>query len=135
MGEKLEVGTSASRVFSIDNDRTIDFMGDDARVYATPSLVHDIEHTSRDMIKAHIPEGEDSVGTIVNIAHIAPTLAGMEVTVTVTVAELDGRKVVLDVLAKDNLDTIAKGRHERFIVNTEKTVERLRAKAAKLAGA
>lgn len=133
MNQTLKVGTTESRIFTIDKDRTIDFMGDDARVYATPSLVRDIEHTCRDMIVAHIPEGQDSVGTTVNIAHIAPTLLGMEVTVTVTVVELDGRKVALDVTAKDNLDNICKGRHERFIVDVDKTVERLKAKAAKFA--
>ncbi len=134
MSEKLEVGTSESRKVTIDKDRTIGFMGEEGRVYATPSLVHDIEHTCRDMIVARLPEGQDSVGTIVNIAHLAPTLLGQEVEITVTVAELEGRRVALDVVAKDALDTICKGRHERFIVDVDKTVERLRAKAAKLAG-
>lgn len=134
MSEKLEVGTSARRKITVDKDRTISFMGEDARVYATPSLVHDIEHACRDMVVARIPEGQDSVGTVVNIAHLAPTLLGQEVEITVTVAELEGRRVALDVLAKDALDTICKGRHERFIVDVDKTEERLRAKAAKLAG-
>ncbi|WP_372885472.1 thioesterase family protein [Shimia sp.] len=132
MYENLAVGTSASRTITVDAERTIDFMGEDCRVYATPSLVRDIEHTCRDMIVAHIPEGQDSVGTIVNIAHTAPTLLGMEVTVTVTVTEIEGRKVVLEVSAKDPLDTICKGRHERFIVDVDKTQQRLLQKAAKL---
>ncbi len=107
-------------------------MGEDCRVYATPSLVRDIEHTCRDMIVENIPSGQDSVGTIVNIVHTAPTLLGMEVTVTVTVAEIEGRKVALDIVAKDQLDNICKGRHERFIVDVEKTQQRLRQKAARL---
>ncbi len=133
MSQELHVGTTASRTFTIDADRVIDFMGDDARVYATPALVRDIEQTSRDMIVALLPDGQDSVGTLVNIAHMAATLEGMEVTVTVTVAELDGRRVVLDIEARDALEPICKGRHERFIVDTDKTVERLRAKAARAA--
>ena len=132
MSQDLTAGATASRYFTVDEARVIDFMGEDARVYATPALVRDIEQASRDMIKAHLPEGQDSVGTVVNIAHIAATLEGMKVTVTVTVAELDGRRVVLDVEARDDLEPICKGRHERFIVDTDKTVERLRAKAAKL---
>lgn len=134
MYENLEVGTNEARTFTVQADQTIDFMGEDARVYATPSLVRDIEHTCRDLIHARVPEGEDSVGTIVNIVHMAPTLLGMEVTVDVTIAEIDGRKVVFDVVAKDPLDTICKGRHERFIVDVAKTQERLKAKAAKVAG-
>lgn len=132
MTENLTVGTSETRTITVDADRTIDFMGEDARVYATPSLVRDIEHTCRDLIFSRVPEGQDSVGTIVSIAHIAPTLLGMEVTVTATVSEIDGRKVVFEVEAKDTLDAICKGRHERFIVDVDKTQERLRAKAAKL---
>jgi fluoroacetyl-CoA thioesterase len=132
MAENLIVGTSETRTITVDEDRTIDFMGDDCRVYATPSLVRDIEHACRDLIFARVPKGQDSVGTIVSIAHTAPTLLGMEATVTVTVTEIDGRKVVFEVAAKDPLDTICKGRHERFIVDVDKTQERLRSKAAKL---
>ena len=133
MTENLTVGTSESRTITIDKDRTIDFMGEDCRVYATPSLVRDIEHTCRDLILARVPKGTDSVGTVVSIAHTAPTLLGMEATVTATVKEIDGRKVVFEVTAKDPLDTICTGRHERFIVDIDKTQTRLRAKAAKLA--
>lgn len=134
MEHTLAVGTTASRTITVDEDRTIDFMGEDCRVYATPSLVRDIEHTCRDLIVENVPEGEDSVGTVVSIAHTAPTLLGMDVTVTVTVSEVDGRKVALDVVAKDALDTICKGRHERFIVDVATTQDRLRQKAAKLQG-
>ena len=132
MQENLTVGASDSRTVTVDAERTIDFMGEDCRVYATPSLVRDIEHTCRDLIVARVPEGQDSVGTIVSIAHMAPTLLGMQAVVTVTVTEIEGRKVVFEVVATDPLDTICKGRHERFIVDVDKTQERLRAKAAKL---
>lgn len=135
MSENLKVGDAETRSITVDAERTIDFMGEECRVYATPSLVRDIEHTCRDMIVARIPEGQDSVGTIVNIAHMAPTLLGMQATITVTVAELDGRKVVLDIVATDPVDTICKGRHERFIVDVEQTRQRLLKKAAKAQGA
>ncbi|WP_370399431.1 thioesterase family protein [Sulfitobacter sp. JB4-11] len=135
MSENLEVGSTKSRKITIDADRTIDFMGEDCRVYATPSLVRDIEHACRDLIVESVPAGQDSVGTTVSIAHIAPTLLGMEVTVTVTVAALDGRKVAFDVTASDPLDKICTGRHERFIVDVGKTRDRLRQKAEKLAAA
>ena len=131
MEQSLAPGLTGSRRVTVDAARTIDFMGDEARVYATPALVGDIEHTCRDLIVAHLPAGQDSVGTIIDIAHLAPTPLGMEVTVTVSVAEIDGRRVVFDVSASDPLDTICKGRHERFVVDTERTVARLKAKAAR----
>ena len=55
MYENLEVGTNEARTFTVEVDQTIDFMGEDARVYATPSLVRDIEHTCRDLIHARVP--------------------------------------------------------------------------------
>lgn len=131
MFEKLEVGTSETRTISVDRDRTIGFMGEDCRVYATPSLVRDIEHACRDLIVARVPEGQDSVGTTVSIAHMAPTLLGMEVTIAVSIAEVDGRKVAFDIVASDGIDQICKGRHERFVVDIAKTAERLRQKAAR----
>ena len=134
MTNSLTVGTAETRKVIIDADRTIDFMGEDCRVYATPSLIRDIEHTCRDLIFDRTPEGEDSVGVVVNIVHMAPTLLGMEVSVTATIAEIDGRKVVFDVVASDPVETICKGRHERFVVDVEKTRQRLLAKAAKAGG-
>lgn len=131
MYDDLAIGTSETRTITVDRDRTIGFMGEDCRVYATPSLVHDIEHLCRDLIVARIPEGQDSVGTKVNIAHLAATLLGMQATITVTVSEVEGRRVVLDVEASDTVEPICKGSHERFIVDIAKTAERLRQKAAK----
>lgn len=134
MAETLKVGDSETRTFTVDTDRTIGFMGEECRVYATPSLLRDIENTCRDMIVARVAEGQDSVGTTVNIAHMAPTLLGMEATITVTVVELDGRKVALEIEARDPLDAICKGRHERFIVDVEQTRQRLLKKAEKAKG-
>jgi predicted thioesterase len=59
---------------------------------------------------------------------------GMTVEITITVAEVKGRAVTLEIAAKDNLDPIAKGKHSRFVVDVAKTKERLAAKAAKAKG-
>ena len=135
MRDSLKSGVTLERTIVVDRDRTIDFMGEDCRVYATPSLVRDIEHTCRDLILEHADPGEDSVGTVVSIRHTAPTLRGMEVTITATVAEVDRARVVFDIVAADPLDEICTGRHERFVVEVEKTRRRLAAKAEKAAGA
>ena len=133
MTTSLAAGLTIDRRFTVDEERTIDFMGEDARVYATPSLIRDIEQTCRDMIIEHVGKDEDSVGFKVSILHTAPTLLGMEVTITATIAEVDGGKVVFDVSAKDSLDAICTGKHERFVVNVNKTKQRLLAKAEKVA--
>jgi fluoroacetyl-CoA thioesterase len=134
MKESLRPGVSRTDRIQVDRDRTIGFMGEEGRVYSTPNLVRDIEMTCRELLLDHGDPGEDSVGTDVTIKHLAPTLLGMTVEITATVKEMEGRKVVFDVSAKDDLDQIGAGTHGRFVVDVNKTVERLKAKAAKLAG-
>jgi len=119
--------------FAVDKAKTIGFMGEEGRVYGTPHLIGDIEMTCRNLILAHADANEDSVGMEVAVKHLAPTLAGMTVEITVAVTAIEGRKVVFAVTARDDLDTICSGSHARFVVDKAKTVERLRAKAAKLA--
>lgn len=133
MKPSLNPGVGATRRFTIDRDRTIGFMGEDARVYSTPSLVLDIETACRELLLEHLDPGEDSVGTRVEVDHLAPTLLGMAVDIAVTVAEVKGRLVTLDVSARDPVEEIARGRHVRFIAAVAKTKERLAAKRAKAA--
>ncbi|MDH3318789.1 MAG: thioesterase family protein [Betaproteobacteria bacterium] len=135
MKATLAPGITVTREFAIDRERTIDFMGEDARVYATPMLVRDIEVTCRELLLEHLEPGEDSVGTRVEIDHLAATLLGMKVSITATLAELKGRAAVFDVNASDGLDTICRGRHARFIANVEQVKQRLKQKQAKAGAA
>jgi len=135
MQPTLTAGVTGTREFLVDRERTIDFMGEDARVYATPMLVRDIEVTCRELLLQHLDAGEDSVGTRVEIDHLAATLFGMKVTITATVAEVKGRAVVFDVSATDGLDTICRGRHARFVANVDQVKQRLKQKQAKAAAA
>ena len=135
MKESLRPGVSRVDRIEVDRDRTIEFMGEEGRVYGTPYLVRDIEQTCRQLLLDHGDAGEDSVGTDVAIKHLAPTLLGMTVEITVTVKTVEGRKVVFEISAKDDIDPISTGTHGRFVVDVAKTVERLKAKAAKHAGA
>jgi predicted thioesterase len=133
MKTSLRTGVAKVKRLEIDAGRTIAFMGEEGRVYATPELVRDIEHTCRDLLLEHADGGEDSVGMAISLTHQAPTLLGMQVEITATVAAVDGRKVTFDFSAKDELEAIASGSHTRFVVDVGKTIERLNAKAAKRA--
>src|SRR5512138_2367075 len=130
MKNTLAAGINATREFVVDRERTIDFMGEEARVYATPMLVRDIEVTCRELLLEHLDAGEDSVGTRVEIDHLAATLLGMTVTIEATLAELKGRAAVFDVVAGDGIDAICRGRHMRFIANVAQVKERLQKKRA-----
>jgi predicted thioesterase len=131
MKTTLQPGLTAKVSFDIDRERTIDFMGDAARVYATPMLVRDIEIACRNLLLQHLDVGEDSVGTRVEIDHIGATLLGMRVELTVRVAEINGRAVVFEVEGRDPVEPIVRGRHSRFVVDVAKTAQRLAAKAQK----
>ena len=131
MKPSLTPGIAATREFTVDRERTIDFMGEDARVYATPMLVRDIEVTCRELLLEHLEPGEDSVGTRVEIDHLAATLFGMKVSIQATLAELKGRAAVFDIVGTDGVDTICRGRHVRFIANVEQVKQRLAQKKAK----
>jgi predicted thioesterase len=133
MKPSLTAGLAGKREFTVDRDSTIGFMGEDARVYATPMLVRDIEITCRELLLAHLDPGEDSVGSRVEINHLAPTLLGMKVVVEANIAELKGRAVTFDITASDGLDQICRGRHMRFIVSVEQTRQRLKQKQARAA--
>ena len=134
MRDSLKAGVAGTATIAIDRDRTIDFMGEKARVYATPMLVRDIEIACRDLLGQHLDAGEDSVGTRVEIDHIGATLLGMQVTLTVRVAEVNGRGVVFEVEGRDAVEPIVRGKHARFVVDVAKTGQRLAAKAAKARG-
>lgn len=134
MKASLTSGLSQTARLKIDAGRTIDFMGQDARVYATPDLVRDIEQTCRDFLLQHLDEGEDSVGTAIAVQHLTPTLMGMSVEITVAVTALNGRSVTFSIDARDDLDLVCRGSHDRFLVNVEQIKTRLREKSERMAG-
>ncbi len=132
MKSTLVTGLSATRRIAIDTPRTIDFLGEELRVYDTPSLLYDFEVACRELLLAHLDDGEDSVGNSVNMSHVGATLRGMNVTITVTVSNVDGRRVSFELLAKDDVEEISRGSHIRFVVDVEKLRAKVAAKAAKV---
>jgi predicted thioesterase len=132
--ETLKPGLAATRRITIDKPRTIDFLGESLRVYATPELVRDFEIACREFLLAHCDPGEDSVGTGIAVTHSGATLLGMGVDITVTVKAVDGRKVQFELVAKDGTEEISRGEHGRFVVEVEKLRARVAQKAAKVAG-
>src|SRR5215470_16494562 len=100
MKETLRPGATRTKRLTVDRERTISFMGDEGRVYATPSLIRDIEHTCRELLLDHADAGEESVGMEISLRHLAPTLLDMAVEITVTVAAVEGRKVTFEIAAR-----------------------------------
>ena len=135
MKTTLQAGTTHVEKIGIDKDRTIAFMGDELRVYATPRMCLDIEHTCRLLLLQHHDAGEDSVGARIEIDHLGPTLVGQTITVTAKVAELALPRVVFEVEVRDEIDLVGKSKHIRFVVDKAKQGERLKKKAEKVKAA
>jgi fluoroacetyl-CoA thioesterase len=133
MKSTLRPGATRINRIPINRERTIGFMGEEARTYATPSMILDIEHTCRELVLQHADAGEDSVGMEVAVKHLAPTLMGMTVEITVRVVAVEGRKISFEAAVKDELDEVGTGTHTRFVIDKAKTLERLKAKAARFA--
>jgi fluoroacetyl-CoA thioesterase len=87
------------------------------------------------LLLEHSDAGEESVGMDISLRHLAPTLLDMQVEITATVVAVEGRKVMFEVAANDEIEPIATSTHTRFVVDVAKRYERLKAKAAKRAAA
>jgi len=97
-------------------------------VLATPALVAFCEETARKAVEPHLPEGATSVGTRVEIDHLAPTPSGLRVTVKSRLISVDGRRLRFEIEALDEHEPIARAVHERVIVDAVRFEERARAK-------
>lgn len=131
MKQSLRPGLATSKEIMIDEKRCISFMGREGMVYATPMMVSDVEYACRDWLLEHLDAGEDSVGTQVVIDHLGATPLGLKVTLSLEIQELDRRRVTFAFSVKDPVEEVGRGTHTRFVVDTQKTKERLAAKRAK----
>jgi fluoroacetyl-CoA thioesterase len=122
----VKVGATKERRITVDSNQTTSFLWEGENVLSTPSMIAEMEETCRLLLKEQaIPDSEwDSVGTIVDIKHLAATPVGAEVFLKAMVLSVDGRRVMFEVEARDKLERVGEGRHERFIIN----VPRFRAK-------
>lgn len=126
-------GITQTTRFDVGKERTIGFMGEALRVYATPSMVLDVENVCKNFLQEYLTPEQGSVGMRVEIDHLGPTLIGMWVDIAVTVTGIEGRRVSFEVEVRDALDLVGKAKHMRFVVDLAKQKERLEAKAIKLA--
>ncbi len=135
MKNTLKQGLSHEFIYRVPENKTVPHLYPEAsefqempRVLATGFLVGLIEWTCIQAIHSHIDwPAEQTVGTSIHIQHMAATPPGCDVTVNVRLLAREERKLTFAVEASDNVDTICKGTHERFVINAEKF-------AAKIAG-
>ena len=90
------------------------------QVLSTPSMIAFIEITSLKLLDTHLPQGHSSVGARVDIRHLAPSPVGCTVRVSAEITAVDGRKVTLDVNAREGDKQIGAGTHERAVIDVER---------------
>ena len=127
------VGHSAETIWPVDRSLCTERGG--RHLLSTPSLVLLIERASIEAITPFLAEGETTVGTEVNVRHLAPTPEGATVRAQAIVRERDGRRFRLEVEVFDELDRVGVADHERFVVGIERYLARLEDKSARLAEA
>lgn len=98
------------------------------RVYSTPALILLMEITCKECVMPCLEEGQVTVGTSLQVDHIAATPVGMKVTCKCELIEVDRKRLLFKVEAFDEKEQVARGTHERFIVNREKFEARCNAK-------
>ena len=122
---EIKLGATAEVIITVSADRTADAMGNrGVKVLATPFLVGLLENACHAVIGPHLPAGAGTVGTMVEMRHLAATPVGMNVRAKATLLETNGKRYLFAVEAWDDKDKIAEGKHERVLVlDMEKFLE------------
>ena len=125
----MEVGLKYSETIAVTTENVASTLHSGAlQVFATPAMIALMEMTCMDAVQPHLDEGLTTVGTLVNVQHLAPTPLGMNVVCDCVLKEIDGRRLVFSVEARDEKDIIGTGIHERVIVKADKFSAKANAK-------
>ena len=122
----IPIGTRGEQTVLVTNEIAINFLGlEGARVLGTPHMIGLMERTCRDAVLPLLESGHDTVGTHVNVAHLAASPMGIAVTFTAEVIGVNGRRIQFRVEARDEKEKVGEGTHERAIINVAKFATRL----------
>ncbi len=139
MKETLKAGIRFEHKFIVPNSKTVPALYPESEefmvmpeVFATGFLVGFLEWACIKAVNPHLDWPlEQTVGTHIDVSHEAATPPGLEITATVELIAVEGKKLIFSVEAHDGIDLISKGRHERFVINKEKFDAKMLAKRNK----
>lgn len=131
----VKIGAAKQRRITVSTNQTTSFLWEGENVLSTPSMIAEMEETCRLLLKEQvIPDKQwDSVGTVVDIKHLAATPVGAEVTLNAKITSFEGRRVMFEVQAYDKLEKVGEGRHERFMINVPRFRANFEEKVGRLA--
>ena len=130
----VKIGTTKIRDVKTSSNQTTSFLWEGENVLSTPSLISEMEETCRLLLKDFVLKEKewDSVGTIVDIKHIATTPVGSTIRLKSIIESVNNRRVMFNVEAFDNIEKIGEGKHERFIINVPNFRSKFEEKKRKL---
>jgi fluoroacetyl-CoA thioesterase len=125
----IEIGAVREESIEVGDRVSTTFLGlEGARVLSTPHMIGHMEGTSRNLVLPMLEPGFDTVGTAVNINHLAAAPMGEKVTFRSEIIKVENRRVTFKVEARDSREKIGEGTHERFIINVERFAAKMQQK-------
>jgi fluoroacetyl-CoA thioesterase len=131
---EIKIGTTKERVIKTNSNQTTSFLWEGENVLSTPSMISEMEETCRLLLKDFVLKEKewDSVGTIVDIKHIAMTPVGSTIRLKAIIDSVNNRRVMFNIEVFDDIEKIGEGKHERFIINVAKFKSKFEEKKRKL---
>ena len=128
----IPVGLKGEQKLLVTTEVAISFLGiENARVLSTPHMIGYMERTCRDTVFPLLDPGHDTVGTHVNVAHLAAAPLGMTVTFSCEVIGVSERRIQFRVEARDEKEKIGEGTHERTMINVARFTAKMAGKGLK----
>ena len=118
-----------STVVVAEENTAVRFGAGGVHVFGTPMMIGLMENAAFLAVQLLLADGQSTVGTRVNVSHLAATPIGMRVTATAELLEVDGRRLLFKVEARDEKELIGEGQHERFIITLDRFLSRVEEKA------
>jgi len=128
--DKISPGLSAEITLTVDESNTASKYGSGlVPVFATPAMVGMMEGAAVKALEGQLAEGQTTVGTHIDVRHLAATPVGMQVRARAELTAVDGRKLTFQIEAWDEVEKIGEATHERFVIDMGKFIARTQAKS------
>ncbi|MCX7885469.1 MAG: thioesterase family protein [Caloramator sp.] len=127
--DKIKIGLNSSFETDVKKEHLASRYGSGlVDVLSTPAMIALMECTAKNAVDLHLPVGYTTVGTKVDVIHIAATPLGMKVTVNAELIKIEGKKLIFKVEAFDEIEKIGEGIHERYVINSERFMDKINKK-------
>lgn len=126
--DALKIGMTHTQEWVVEEKHTTQRGG--YRVFSTPSMTQLVESTANQLAAPHLKPGQGQVGVVVTVRHMGPTPMGKKVRAEAELVGIDRRRLSFKVKVYDDVEQVGEAEHERFVIDLDKYLERLKKKIA-----